>query len=42
MLILSRYAVVNFSLKGEDVMEIIEGVDVFKYLGWKLNWSEDD
>ena len=32
----------TLSLTGEDRTEKIEVVDVFKYLGQPLEWSEDD
>ena len=32
----------TFSLIGEEETRCIEGVDVFKYLGRMLEWSDDD
>ena len=31
-----------FSLIGEDGEEIIEGFDIFNYLGRPMEWSDDD
>ena len=42
MLITSQCAVVTFSLMGEDVIDRIDGVDVFKYLELPLDWLEDN
>ena len=38
---MSRCAEATFSLTGEDGAEIIEGIEIFKYLGQLLDRSED-
>ena len=40
--IAARYLEATFSLTGEEVVEHIEGVEVFKYLRWLLERSDDD
>ena len=42
MAIASMCSESTFSVKWEDEAELIEGVDVFKYLGRMLEWSDDD
>ena len=40
--IASRCLEATFSLTGDEEAEYIKGMEVFKYLGWLLEWLDED